>query len=141
LLQHRPRCDQDYRGADRHALRTIVIAAGDTRSVRIRCVSGSIDRLRATRLYLVLEASVRGGAAAEIVAPAIEGGVDIVQLRDKTAGDDEIVTAGREPRARCEGRGALFVVHGRPDLALACGTHGDPDGPDGQETEGVRRAV
>jgi len=104
-------------------------------------VSGSIDRLRATRLYLVLEASVRGGAAAEIVAPAIEGGVDIVQLRDKTAGDDEIVTAGRELRALCEERGALFVVNDRPDLALRCGAHGVHVGQEDQEIDDVRRSV
>ncbi len=78
--------------------------------------SGSYaDRLRSARVYLVLEA-----AAADSVEPALRGGVDLVQLRDKEAGDDEIVSAGRKLRALCAEHGALFLVNDRPDLAVAC---------------------
>ena len=44
------------------------------------------ERLRAARVYLVLEA-----AAAPAVEPALRGGVYLVQLRDKHADDDDIV--------------------------------------------------
>src|SRR5215216_5522915 len=55
-------------------------------------VSGSYaERLRTARVYLVLEA-----AAAHAVAPALRGGVDLVQLREKDASDDEVVHVGRE---------------------------------------------
>ncbi|HEX8074970.1 MAG TPA: thiamine phosphate synthase [Thermoleophilaceae bacterium] len=96
------------------------------------------ERLRAARLYLILEARVGGRRAAEIAAPALEGGVDLVQLRDKRAGDDEIVAAGRELRAVCEERGALLVVNDRPDLALRCAAHGVHLGQDDARVEDVR---
>ena len=41
------------------------------------------ERLRRARLYLVVEA-----AAEPVLGPALRGGVNIVQLRDKHAGDD-----------------------------------------------------
>ena len=76
-------------------------------------------------LYLVLDA-----AAAHVVEPALEGGVDVVQLRDKGASDAEIVAAGRELGELCRRRGALFVVNDRPDLALECGADGVHVGQD-----------
>jgi thiamine-phosphate pyrophosphorylase len=86
-------------------------------------------RLRAARLYLVIEA-----AAARDVAPAaLAGGVDVVQLREKRGDDAEIVATGRALRSICEEHGALLIVNDRPDLALACeadGVHvGQGDGP------------
>ena len=63
------------------------------------------ERLRRARLYLVVEA-----AAEPVLAAALRGGVDMVQLRDKHAGDDDDPARGRAlPRAsaastvRCSG--------------------------------------
>ena len=99
--------------------------------------SGSNDsRLRAARVYLVLEA-----AAAHAVEPALRGGVDIVQLRDKGASDDEIVRAGRELRALCAEHDALFLVNDRPDLALACGADGVHVGQDDMPVDEAREIV
>ena len=99
--------------------------------------SGSFDeRLRAARVYLVLEA-----AAASAVEPALRGGADLIQLRDKTAGDDDIVRAGRELRALCSGHGALFLVNDRPDLALACEADGVHVGQDDMPVDDARRIV
>jgi thiamine-phosphate pyrophosphorylase len=89
--------------------------------------------LERASLYLVLEA-----AAAHVVEPALEGGVDMVQLRDKEASDEEVVAAGRELRELCHRRGALFVVNDRPDLALACGADGVHVGQDDVGVEVVR---
>ena len=94
------------------------------------------ERLRAARVYLVLEA-----AAAHAVGPALRGGVDIVQLRDKDASDDDVVRAGRELRALCAGHGALFVVNDRPDLALACNAHGVHVGQDDMPVAEARSVV
>jgi len=100
-------------------------------------VSGSYaERLRAARVYLVLEA-----AAADAVAPALRGGVDLVQLRDKRASDDEVVRAGRELRALCADHGALFLVNDRPDLALACGADGVHVGQDDMPVDQARAIV
>jgi thiamine-phosphate pyrophosphorylase len=95
------------------------------------------DRLSAARLYLVIEA-----AAARDVAPAaLEGGVDVVQLREKEASDEYVIAAGRELRALCDEHGALLVVNDRPDLALACGADGVHLGQDDEPAAAVRDLV
>jgi thiamine-phosphate pyrophosphorylase len=77
------------------------------------------DRLARSRLYLVL-----GGADADVLGPALRGGVDIVQLRDKESEDEALVAAAEPFRAACEEHGALFVLNDRPDLVESCGAHG-----------------
>jgi thiamine-phosphate pyrophosphorylase len=95
------------------------------------------DRLRAARLYLVIDA----GAARDVVPAALRGGVDVVQLREKDAGDEAVVAAGLALRAMCDEHDALLVVNDRPDLALACGADGVHVGQDDQPVAEVRRAV
>jgi thiamine-phosphate pyrophosphorylase len=92
--------------------------------------------LRDSRLYLVIDA-----AAADVVPAALRGGVDVVQLREKHAGDDEIVAAGRALRELCDEHGASLVVNDRADLALACGADGVHVGQDDQPVPEVRRVV
>src|ERR1051326_3003483 len=84
------------------------------------------ERLRQARLYLVIDAE----AAERVVPAALEGGVDVVQLREKSASDDDLLAIGRRLRALCEEHGALFIVNDRPDLAVACGADGVHVGQD-----------
>ena len=79
------------------------------------------ERLDRSRLYFVVEGSVRGRPADEIVAAALDGGADLVQLRDKEASDEELLATAARWRALCDGHDALFVLNDRPDLALRCG--------------------
>jgi thiamine-phosphate pyrophosphorylase len=95
------------------------------------------ERLRAARVYLVLEAD----AAARVVEPALRGGVDMVQLRDKHAADEDVVRAGRELRELCAAHGALFLVNDRPDLAVACGADGVHVGQDDMPVDQARAIV
>jgi thiamine-phosphate pyrophosphorylase len=91
------------------------------------------DRLARARLYFVCGARPGGRDANHVLAAALAGGVDVVQLREKDAGDDAILAAAETFRARCAEAGALFVVNDRPDLAAradADGVHlGQEDGP------------
>jgi thiamine-phosphate pyrophosphorylase len=77
------------------------------------------ERLTLSHLYLVLAA-----AEAHVLEPALRGGVDIVQLRDKALDDDALVAAAEPFRAACIEHGALFVLNDRPDLVEACGADG-----------------
>jgi thiamine-phosphate pyrophosphorylase len=77
------------------------------------------ERLARSRLYLVLP-----GDDAHVLEPALRGGVDIVQLRDKALDDDALVAAAEPFRAACIEHGALFVLNDRPDLVEACGADG-----------------
>jgi thiamine-phosphate pyrophosphorylase len=94
-------------------------------------------RLEAARLYMVLERE----PAARVVEPALRGGVDLVQLRDKDAADEALVATGRELRDLCHHHGALFIVNDRPDLALACDADAVHLGQDDANVEAVRAEV
>src|SRR3954447_6807348 len=94
-------------------------------------------RLEAARLYLVIEAS----AARAVVPAALQGGVDVVQLREKDAPDEEVVACGRWLRELCDEHDALLVVNDRPDLALACDADGVHVGQDDEPVADVRAAV
>jgi thiamine-phosphate pyrophosphorylase len=79
------------------------------------------ERLRRARLYFVTD--VRPGLE-ELLAAALAGGVDMVQLRDKDAGDGELMHAAGVFRRLCDEHGALFWLNDRPDLAVACAADG-----------------
>ena len=77
------------------------------------------ERLAAARLYLVCDAR-----PAEWLAAALRGGVDIVQLRDKSLDDAGLVAAARAFRTAADAMSALFVLNDRPDLVDACRADG-----------------
>jgi thiamine-phosphate pyrophosphorylase len=77
------------------------------------------DRLAHSHLYLVL-----AGSDAHVLERALRGGVDIVQLRDKTLSDEDLVAAAEPFRVACRAHGALFILNDRPDLVEACGADG-----------------
>jgi thiamine-phosphate pyrophosphorylase len=72
------------------------------------------------RLCLVLGARPGGRHPAQLLEAALEGGVDLVVLRDP----DPTVEAAEIFRDLTAVHGALLVVADRPDLALACGADG-----------------
>lgn len=82
------------------------------------------DRLARARLYLCLEARPHGRDPGSLLAAALRGGVDVVQLRDKEAGDAEILAAATVFRRLCDEHGALFVLNDRPDLAVRVAADG-----------------
>jgi thiamine-phosphate pyrophosphorylase len=98
-------------------------------------------RLARAHLYLVIESEVGDRPADAVVAPALEGGVDLVQLREKAAPDRALVEAGRRLRALCHSHGALLIVNDRADLALACGADGVHVGQEDDPPDGVREVV
>ena len=76
-------------------------------------------RLAVAQLYVVLD-----DAHTHVLEAALRGGVDVVQLRDKEASDDDLVRAAEPFRRACDAYGALFVLNDRPDLVAACGADG-----------------
>ncbi len=54
----------------------------------------------------------------------IEGGVDLVQLRDKTLDARPLIRRARVARDVCRGFGVPFILNDRPDLALEVGADG-----------------
>ncbi|MGH2933204.1 MAG: thiamine phosphate synthase [Gaiellaceae bacterium] len=93
-------------------------------------------RLASARLYLVLE-----GRDVDVLEPALRGGVDVVQLRDKELSDDELVRAAGPFRRACTEHGALFVLNDRPDLVDACDADGVHVGQSDASVADARAAV
>ena len=92
------------------------------------------------RLYLVCEARPGGRDPEELLRPALQAGVDVVQLREKHGDEREIVRAGRVFRRLCDAYDALFIVNDRPELAIACAADGVHIGQDDADPHEVRRA-
>jgi thiamine-phosphate pyrophosphorylase len=95
-------------------------------------------RLHRARLYFVTDLLPDLGA---LLREAIAGGVDMVQLRDKQASDDELLAAATRARAICDELDVLLWLNDRPDLAVAAGADGVHVGQDDMPVAEVRRAV
>jgi thiamine-phosphate pyrophosphorylase len=96
------------------------------------------ERLRRARLYFVTD--IRPGLE-QLLAGAVEGGVDMVQLRDKSATDEELVAAADVFRRVCDDSGALFWLNDRADLALPCEADGVHVGQEDMPPAEARRRL
>ena len=90
------------------------------------------ERLSTARLYLVCPARSR-----EWIAAAVRGGVDLVQLRDKTLDDDGLIEAARA----FIGHDALFILNDRPDLVETVRADGVHVGQDDQTPAEARALI
>jgi thiamine-phosphate pyrophosphorylase len=97
--------------------------------------------LERSRLYLICEARPGGHEPEDVLRPALQSGVDIVQLRDKTADESEIVEAGRVFRRLCDAYDALFIVNDQPELAIACAADGVHIGQQDAALDAVRNLI
>jgi thiamine-phosphate pyrophosphorylase len=95
------------------------------------------ERLARARLYFVTDA----GIGEHQLREALAGGVDILQLREKDAPDDQVLAAAATFRGLCAEHEALFVVNDRPDLAIAAGADAVHVGQDDEAVAAVRKRV
>lgn len=99
------------------------------------------ERLRTARLYLCCDARPHGADPEPLLSAALRGGVDIVQLREKSLPRREIELAAQTFRRLCDNHSALFVVNDDPDLARACDADGVHVGQDDMDAAEVRATV
>ncbi len=93
-------------------------------------------------LYLVTDrAAARGRGLAGIVRAAVQGGVSVVQLRDKDVSIRDSLRLALELKALLEPLGVPLIVNDRLDLALACGAAGVHLGQDDLPCDLARRLV
>ncbi|MEA2160614.1 MAG: thiamine-phosphate pyrophosphorylase [Solirubrobacteraceae bacterium] len=95
-------------------------------------------RLARARLYLICGAEPGGTEPEPFLRAALAGGVDVVQLRQKGAGDDGLLAAAARFRSCCDEQDALFILNDRPDLARAAGADGAHVGQDDEPLERAR---
>ena len=111
----------------RHACQTVGVDSGAERRAR----------LQDAHLYFVAD---RAGLERALDG-ALQGGADLVQLRDKTADDDALVAAAAWAAERCAAHGALFILNDRPDLAVRVGADGVHVGQDDMPVAEARAIV
>jgi len=99
------------------------------------------ELLARARLCLVIEGRPPGGDVSAILQRALAGGVDMVQLRDKGASDDELLEAAVMFRRLCTEHGSLFILNDRPDLVLPSGADGVHLGQDDDALDSARRTL
>jgi thiamine-phosphate pyrophosphorylase len=95
-------------------------------------------RLDSARLYLVCALRPGGRALEDVLGPALAGGVDIVQLRDKHATDEELLAGAAIARRLTDAAGALLILNDRPDLVRAANADGCHVGQDDMDLDGAR---
>jgi thiamine-phosphate pyrophosphorylase len=81
--------------------------------------------VKSPRLYVILDRSVAGERDLEtVLAAALDGGAEMIQLREKTWPSGTLFPLAQRLRERCRAAGVPFVVNDRVDLALAVDADG-----------------
>jgi thiamine-phosphate pyrophosphorylase len=114
---------------------------GDEDSRAQRPTTDRRARLARARLYLVCSAQPDGSELPDLLRGAVAGGVDIVQLREKSLPDEELVAVAHAARALCERLGALMIANDRPAVAVEAGADGVHVGQDDMPVAEVRELV
>jgi thiamine-phosphate pyrophosphorylase len=97
------------------------------------------QRLERARLYFVCEGRPAGRDPADLLRAALAGGVDVIQLREKSPRcADELVALAEPFRRAAEEHGALFFLNDHPELVAACGADGVHVGQDDAPVDEAR---
>lgn len=99
------------------------------------------ERLRTARLYFVCDALPRGENPEALLQAALNGGVDIVQLREKELDRSTIERSAQTFRRLCDTYSALFIVNDDPYLAQACNADGVHVGQDDMRVDEAREIL
>jgi thiamine-phosphate diphosphorylase len=97
--------------------------------------------LRAAGLYLVTDERQDLDRRRRVVEGALDAGVRVVQLRDKTAMGGAFFEEARALAALCHDHGAILIVNDRADVALAAGADGVHVGQDDLPLAAARLVV
>ena len=100
--------------------------------------ASGVGRLWGRRLYLC---TPDREDLEDFIAACIQGGVDIVQLREKKLGDRALIDRARLAGAVCRDLGVPFILNDRPDLALEVGADGVHVGQDDVPISLVRKVM
>lgn len=82
-----------------------------------------------------------GKSNLQCVKAMIEGGIKIIQYRDKTKCIKEKVKEAREIRELCRKNGVVFIVNDHVDIALLVDADGVHIGQDDMEPSDVRKLI
>ena len=101
-----------------------------------------LERFKAARLYAITTPPSAGQTYEQMVRSACQGGVDILQFRDKALaqGRDRFELATRL-RVICSEYNVLFIVNDYLEVAMACGADGVHFGQDDMAIDVARKIL
>ncbi len=82
------------------------------------------DRLRDARLYVLVTSALANGTAEEVTSAAVDGGAQIIQLREKSMPGRELLALAERCRAITAAAGALLIINDDVTIATLCGADG-----------------
>jgi thiamine-phosphate pyrophosphorylase len=77
----------------------------------------------------------------DAVEEALRGGASVIQLREKTLPDADVLALAQRLRALCDGSGALLVVNDRIEVARDAGADGVHLGQEDRSVAEARRVL
>ena len=113
-----------------YTLERIIVVGAETRR-----------RLANATVYALLTGSQCVAALDWTIAEAADGGVAIVQLREKTLNDRDLLERAKNLRRWTREAGVLFIVNDRPDIAKLCDADGVHLGQDDLPVSAARRIL
>ena len=98
-------------------------------------------RIRQARLHVLITEALCRRPWLDVAAAAIEGGADVLQLREKSLPDQELLARARQLCELAHARGAAVIINDRPDIARLAGADGVHVGQDDLDVADARRIV
>jgi thiamine-phosphate pyrophosphorylase len=107
----------------------------------IVAASSPAGKLAKAQIYVLIDGAASPEAFAQRVRTLVDGGVDVLQLRDKKLDDRTLVARGRLLRELTRGTATTFIMNDRPDLALLTDADGVHVGQEELTVHDARRIV
>ena len=82
------------------------------------------NRLLQAHVYVLITESMCRLPWQQVVEQCLQAGADVLQLREKSLNDRELLRRAEWIRAACKNAQALFIVNDRPDIAAICDADG-----------------
>lgn len=102
---------------------------------------GSRKHFKNRNVYLLLSSDQCDGDVEHVLKEAIAGEVRIVQIREKSMPDQELLQYARRVRSITRDAGVILIMNDRPDLAVLSEADGVHVGQDELRVHDVRRIV
>ena len=76
------------------------------------------------RLYVLVTSALASGSAEQVTQAALDGGAQVIQLREKEMEGREFLALAERLRALTQAAGAIFVINDRVEIAALTGADG-----------------
>jgi len=98
--------------------------------------------LKNSGLYVILDRAIAGDRdLADIAEDIIDGGADLIQLRDKVSSDSKFLKTAKSLRKITRKRRVLLIINDRADIAIASDSDGLHIGGDDLPLAEARRLI